>query len=243
MSRTSTSATSKANSASVSKNGIKDHEQDVEFLGDAHVMTGIDTPMHEGAFSLSDEEKIEIIEEHFEKIMHTLGLDTSDESLKGTPHRVAKMYVQEVFSGLNPANMPDARKFSNKYEYGHMVVEKNIRLNSFCEHHFLPFIGKAHVGYISRGKVIGLSKINRLVEYYASRPQVQERLTLQIAEALEKALETPDVAVYIDSKHLCVSTRGIKDDFSSTVTADYRGAFKEPEHQQRFIDYIKTELR
>jgi GTP cyclohydrolase I len=225
--------------ANTHQNGETDHE----LLGDAHVMTGIETPMREDAFQLSDEEKIERIEEHFEKIMQTLGLDTTDESLRGTPRRVAKMYVQEVFSGLNPANMPDARKFSNKYEYGHMVVEKNIRLNSFCEHHFLPFIGKAHVGYISRGKVIGLSKINRMVEYFASRPQVQERLTLQIAEALEKALETPDVAVYIDSKHLCVSTRGIKDDSSSTVTADYRGAFKEPENQQRFIDYIKTELK
>lgn len=243
MSRSSDSVNTQDISSAAAKNGKHSHDLDHDGLGDAHFMTGIETPMREDAFSLSDEEKIQIIEEHFEKIMQTLGLDTSDESLRGTPHRVAKMYVQEVFSGLNPANMPDARKFSNKYEYGHMVVEKNIRLNSFCEHHFLPFIGKAHVGYISRGKVIGLSKINRMVEYYASRPQVQERLTLQIAEALQKALETPDVAVYIDSRHLCVSTRGIKDDSSSTVTAEYRGAFKEAEHQQRFIDYIKTELR
>lgn len=212
-----------------------------EAQGDDHFSEGLQTPMHEDAFLMSNEEKMEQIAHHFEKIMHTLGLDTQNESLRGTPHRVAKMYVEEIFGGLNPMEAPDTRTFANPYDYGHLVVEKNIRLVSFCEHHFLPFIGKAHVAYIAEGEVIGLSKINRLVDYYARRPQVQERLTLQIAKALESALKTKDVAVVIDSKHLCVSTRGIKDESSSTVTADYRGAFKEAATQQRFIDYIRME--
>lgn len=217
---------------------ILEHEE----RGDAHEMSSIETPLRPDAFLLSDEEKIERIEEHFEKIMQILGLDTEDESLQGTPHRVAKMYVKEVFSGLNPNKRPDARNFSNKYQYGDMVVEKNILVTSFCEHHFLPFIGKAHVAYISSGKVIGLSKINRLVDYFSRRPQVQERLTLQIADALQQALDTEDVAVWIDSKHLCVSTRGIKDQHSSTVTAEYRGSFRKMDVQQRFIDYVRTDV-
>ena len=210
-------------------------------IGDNHIGTSVETPLRQDAFELSDDEKINVISEHFKKIMETLGLDLNDESLKGTPDRVAKMFVNEIFCGLKPENKPVARKFSNKYEYGNMVVEKNIQVTSFCEHHFLPFIGKAHVAYISNGSVIGLSKINRLVDYFARRPQVQERLTLQIADELQKAMDTEDVAVYIDSKHLCVSTRGIKDTSSSTVTVEYRGAFKNEETQQRFIDYIKTE--
>lgn len=210
-------------------------------MGDDHISTSVKTPLREDAFDLTDGEKIEEIEKHFAKIMEALGLDLNDESLSGTPHRVAKMYVKEIFKGLNPENRPDARKFGNKYEYGDMVVVKNINVTSFCEHHFLPFIGKAHVAYFSTGKVIGLSKINRVVDYYARRPQVQERLTLQIADELETALESKDVAVFIESKHFCVSTRGIQDRESSTVTTDYRGQFKDELTQQRFIDYIKAQ--
>ena len=173
-------------------------------MGDDHISSSIKTPLRDDAFELSDSEKIEIIQKHFAEIMQTLGLDLEDNSLKGTPYRVAKMYVNEIFSGLNPKNKPAAAKFSNDYKYGDMLVEKNIQVTSFCEHHFLPFIGKAHVAYISTGKVIGLSKINRIVDYYSRRPQVQERLTLQIAEELQNALGTDDVAVFIDSKHLCL---------------------------------------
>jgi GTP cyclohydrolase I len=212
-----------------------------EEVGENHVGTSVETPLRNDAFEKSDEEKIELIQEHFAEIMQTLGLDLTDDSLKGTPYRVAKMYVKEIFQGLNPKNKPVARQFNNNYDYKGMVVEKNIQVTSFCEHHFLPFLGKAHVAYISSGKkVIGLSKINRIVDYYSRRPQVQERLTLQIADELEAALETDDVAVFIDSKHLCVSTRGIKDITSTTITAEYRGAFKEEATQQKFIDYIKT---
>jgi GTP cyclohydrolase IA len=220
---------------------IPDNADVKDDMGDNHVGTSIETPLRDDAFNLSDDEKIQIISRHFKSIMETMGLDLNDESLSGTPDRVAKMFINEIFSGLKPENKPVARKFDNKYDYGDMVVEKNIQVTSFCEHHFLPFIGKAHVAYISNGSVIGLSKINRIVDYYARRPQVQERLTLQIADELQNAMDTEDVAVYIDSKHLCVSTRGIKDTTSSTVTVDYRGAFKEKNVQQRFIDYIKNE--
>jgi len=221
--------------------GINVNHSDAEQRGEDHLPSSIDTPLREDAFDLSDNEKIEIIQEHFTHIMHALGLDLNDESLKGTPYRVAKMYVKEIFQGLNPKNKPDAKKFSNKYEYGDLVVVKNINVTSFCEHHFLPFIGKAHIGYISGGEVIGLSKINRIVEYYCRRPQVQERLTLQIADELENSLNTKNAAVFIESKHLCVATRGIQDRTSSTVTTEYRGQFKEKDTQQRFIDYIKAE--
>jgi len=220
---------------------IRENPENKEDVGDNHIGTSIKTPLRDDAFDLSDNEKIQIISRHFKSIMETLGLDLNDESLNGTPDRVAKMFVKEIFSGLNPDNRPIARKFDNKYDYGDMVVEKNIQVTSFCEHHFLPFIGKAHVAYISNGTVIGLSKINRIVDYYARRPQVQERLTLQIADELQRAMDTEDVAVYIDSKHLCVSTRGIKDTASSTVTVDYRGVFKDKLTQQRFIDYIKND--
>ncbi len=212
-----------------------------EELGDDHIGSSELTPLRDDAFDLTDAEKIERIQEHFAQIMHTLGLDLTDDSLKGTPYRVAKMFVKEIFSGLDPKNKPVARAFENHYEYKDIVMEKNIQVTSFCEHHFLPFIGKAHVAYISTGKVIGLSKINRLVDYYARRPQVQERLTLQIADALSEAMGTEDVAVFIDSKHLCVSTRGIRDVSSSTITSEFRGRFKEKETQQKFIDFIKTE--
>lgn len=217
------------------------NHNDANEMGDDHQSSAIDTPLRKDAFDLTDQEKIEIIQKHFAEIMHTLGLDLNDESLKGTPYRVAKMYVKEIFQGLNPKNQPDAKKFGNKYEYGDMVVVKNINVTSFCEHHFLPFIGKAHVAYYSTGKVIGLSKINRIVDHYARRPQVQERLTLQVANELQKALESEDVAVFIESKHFCVSTRGIQDRESSTVTTEYRGKFKNELTQQRFIDYFKTQ--
>ena len=220
-----------------------DRLTDIEERGDAHIGSSELTPMREDAFDLSDDEKIEVIQEHFAKIMETLGLDLTDDSLRGTPYRVAKMYVKEIFQGLNPKNRPEARTFSNGYDYSDMVIEKNIQVTSFCEHHFLPFIGKAHVAYISKGKVIGLSKINRLVDHYSRRPQVQERLTLQIANALSEAMETDDVAVFIDSKHLCVSTRGIKDPFSSTVTSEFRGAFKDKDVQQKFIEFIKADTQ
>lgn len=216
--------------------------QDAEIIGDDHIGTAVQTPLRDDAFDLSDDEKIEKIQEHFAEIMKTLGLDLTDESLSGTPYRVAKMYVNEIFQGLNPKNRPDAKKFGNKYEYGDLVVVKNINVTSFCEHHFLPFLGKAHVAYKSSGRVIGLSKINRMVDYYSRRPQVQERLTLQIADELQGALETEDVAVFVESKHFCVSTRGIKDRESSTVTTEYRGDFKEEITQQRFIDYIRTNV-
>jgi len=209
-------------------------------IGNDHLSGSVESPIRKDAFVLSDDEKIVIIQEHFKAIMDTLGLDTEDESLSGTPYRVAKMYVNEIFRGLNPENKPVAKKFSNKYEYGDMVVEKNIQVTSFCEHHFLPFIGKAHVAYISSGKVIGLSKINRIVDHFSRRPQVQERLTLQIANELQNSLETEDIAVFIESKHLCVSMRGIQDTASSTVTSEFRGKFQVNEIQRKFIDYIKT---
>ncbi|MEX0719211.1 MAG: GTP cyclohydrolase I FolE [Balneolaceae bacterium] len=212
-----------------------------EEVGEDHIGSSKLTPIRDDAFDKTDDEKIEIIQEHFAEIMRTLGLDLNDDSLKGTPYRVAKMYVKEIFEGLNPKNKPVARQFNNHYDYTDMVVERNIQVTSFCEHHFLPFIGKAHVAYISSGqRVIGLSKINRIVDYYSRRPQVQERLTLQIADELESVLETEDVAVFIDSKHLCVSMRGIEDISSTTITSEFRGAFKEEATQRKFIDYIKT---
>ena len=200
-----------------------------EEIGDDHLFTGLETPMKPDAFKISDEEKKEKISILFEEIMNVMGLDLTDDSLKGTQKRVAKMYIDEIFSGLNPANKPKVALFDNKYQYNQMLVEKNITFYSNCEHHFVPIIGKAHVSYISSGKVIGLSKLNRIVQYYAKRPQVQERLTNQIAEELKGILETDDVAVIIDAKHLCVSSRGVKDDTSSTVTSYFGGKFNTQE--------------
>ena len=207
-------------------------------IGDEHIMTGIETPMVKDAFVKSDTEKKEIIAFHFKKIMETMGLDLTDDSLKGTPERVAKMYIDEIFSGLNPANKPKIALFENKYKYSEMLVEKNISFYSNCEHHFVPIFGKAHVAYISNGKVIGLSKLNRIVQYFSKRPQVQERLTIQIADELKRVLGTEDVAVFIDAKHLCVSSRGIKDDTSSTVTVYYGGAFQNESTRNEFLNYI-----
>lgn len=208
-------------------------------IGENHFMTSLETPMREDAFVLSNQEKKTAIAEHFEQIMNLLGLDLSDDSLKGTPQRVAKMYVEEIFSGLNPENKPSIALFENKYAYNEMLVEKNITLFSNCEHHFVPIIGKAHIGYISSGKVIGLSKLNRVVQYFSKRPQVQERLTNQIARELQDILGTEDVAVIIDAEHLCVSSRGVQDVNSATVTSFYGGVFQQKSNRKEFLEYIK----
>ena len=210
----------------------------VEDIGNDHLYTSLETPMVADAFSKSDTEKKEIIAFHFTEIMKALDLDLTDDSLKGTPERVAKMYIEEIFSGLNPKNKPKMALFENKYQYNQMLVEKNITFYSNCEHHFVPIFGKAHVAYISSGKVIGLSKLNRIVQYYAKRPQVQERLTMQIAEDLKIALETEDVAVIIDAKHLCVSSRGVKDESSATVTTSFNGAFNTPQKINELLQLI-----
>jgi GTP cyclohydrolase I len=210
-----------------------------DLIGEQHIATSVNTPLRDGAFVMSDEEKIELIQEHFKSIMHVMGLNLSDDSLSGTPHRVAKMFIKEIFSGLNPANKPEIKLFENKYRYNEMLIEKNITLYSYCEHHFVPIIGKVHVAYISNGNVIGLSKINRLVQYYGKRPQVQERLTNQIAEALKEALQINDVAIVIDAVHLCVASRGVKDTNSSTVTSHFSGKFKEENTKVEFISLIK----
>lgn len=213
--------------------------QDAEdLIGGYHIGTSSHTALRSDAFDLNDEEKIKIIAGHFRQIMMTLGLDMNDDSLAGTPARVAKMFVKEIFSGLDPKNKPDTRLFENKYRYKQMLVEKNISLHSTCEHHFVPIIGKAHIGYISSGKVIGLSKLNRIVHYYSQRPQVQERLTMQIAGELRSVLQTDDVAVVIEATHLCVSSRGIKDMNSSTVTSEFGGAFSEAATRDEFLRYI-----
>ena len=208
-------------------------------MGEEHISTSVDTPLRADAFEKDDDLKIELIEKHFREIMLILGLDLDDDSLRGTPHRVAKMYVKEIFRGLNPAHKPKISLFENKYQYKQMLVEKNISFYSNCEHHFVPIIGKAHVAYISSGKVIGLSKLNRIVRYFAARPQVQERMTVQIANELKKVLQTDDVAVVIDAKHLCVSSRGIKDETSSTVTSDFSGKFQDAQTRNEFLKYLE----
>ena len=209
-----------------------------DVIGDDHVSTSIDTPLREDAFELSDIEKKKKIQKYFKAIMETLGLDLKDDSLSGTPHRVAKMYVDEIFYGLNPNNKPKVALFENKYKYNEMLVERNITFYSNCEHHFVPIYGKVHVAYISSGKVIGLSKINRIVDYFARRPQVQERLTNQIGNELMEILETEDVAVIVDAKHMCVSSRGIKDNSSATTTSFYSGKFRDDNTKSEFHKYI-----
>lgn len=210
----------------------------IDEIGDEHIGTSFDTPLRADAFEKDDDLKIELIEKHFREIMQILGLDLTDDSLNGTPKRVAKMYVKEIFSGLNPENRPDIRLFENKYKYNEMLVEKDITFYSNCEHHFVPIVGKAHVAYISSGKVIGLSKINRIVQYYARRPQVQERLTVQIANDLKETLGTDDIAVVIDAAHMCVSMRGVEDQSSTTVTSHYSGKFQEEATRREFLSYI-----
>jgi len=207
---------------------------------DEHLSTSVETPLRDDAFNLSDKEKISEIAHHFKCIMETLGLDLDDDSLKGTPMRVAKMYVNEVFSGLDPRNKPKATLFENKFKYNQMVVEKEITFFSHCEHHFVPIYGKAHVAYISKNKVIGLSKMNRIVQYYAKRPQVQERLTMQVGKQLMEYLDTEDVAVVIDANHLCVSSRGVGDVNSKTGTAFFNGKFNDDITKHEFLNYINA---
>ncbi|HKK75790.1 MAG TPA: GTP cyclohydrolase I FolE [Saprospiraceae bacterium] len=211
----------------------------VDEVGDQHHATSIDTPLKPDAFDMSDEDKMKKIEGHFREIMNTIGLDLTDDSLNGTPRRVAKMFIKEIFSGLNPENKPAISLFENKFQYKEMLVEKGIQLHSFCEHHFLPIYGKAHVAYIANGNVIGLSKLNRIVEFFAKRPQVQERLTIQIAEELKKVLDTEDVAVYIEAKHMCVQMRGIEHNDCVTITSEYGGAFQKESVKNEFLQAIR----
>lgn len=212
-------------------------------IGDNHISLSAKNPVRDDAFNSTDDEKIEKIKKDVENILITLGMDLTDDSLKGTPNRVAKMFVKEIFGGLNPAKKPSASTFENGYKYGEMLVEKNITVYSTCEHHLLPIIGRAHVAYISKGRVIGLSKINRIVEFYAKRPQVQERLTMQIVQELQIALKTEDVACIIDAKHLCVNSRGIKDIESSTVTSEFGGQFKNEQTRRELLDYVKLDTK
>ncbi|MCY7357348.1 MAG: GTP cyclohydrolase I FolE [Rudanella sp.] len=232
------------NSLPLNGNGRKQYNNDdltdllTDEMGESHAATSLETPMRADAFAMNDDHKIELIEGHFREIMNILGLDLTDDSLKGSPRRVAKMYVKETFSGLNPANKPSATLFENKFQYNQMLVEKDITVHSYCEHHFVPIIGRAHIAYISSGKVIGLSKLNRIVQFFAKRPQVQERLTMQIANELKEVLDTEDVAVIIDAKHLCVSTRGVNDVNSSTITSAYSGKFEDEATRQELLRYV-----
>jgi len=212
-------------------------------IGENHIATNAENPIRNDAFELTDDRKIELIKKNVEDILNTLGMDLTDDSLKGTPNRVAKMFVKEIFGGLNPVKKPNSSTFKNNYKYGEMLVEKNITLYSTCEHHLLPIIGRAHIGYISNGTVVGLSKMNRIVDYFAKRPQVQERLTMQIVQELQKVLNTDDVACVIDAKHLCVNSRGIRDIESSTVTSEFGGKFKDEKTRREFLDYIKLDTK
>ena len=214
-----------------------------ENIGEDHVLTSINTPLVKGAFDKSDAEKIEIIKGHFEKIMETLGLDLNDDSLAGSPERVAKMYVAEIFSGLNPLNEPKVSLFENSYKYKGMLVEKDIELYSVCEHHFVPIVGKVHVAYFANENVIGLSKINRIVQHFAKRPQVQERLTVQIVEKLKEVLNTENVACVVDAKHLCVNMRGVRDTKSSTITSRYSGLFNQNDNKSEFLKHISLDSK
>lgn len=218
----------------------KELKEIIDNIGDNHVLTSIETPLLPNAFEKPDEEKIENIQHYFTKIMEELGLDLTDESLSGTPYRFAKMYVKELFYGLDPKNKPRLSVFPNKYGYKKMLVEHNINIDSSCEHHFLPITGYAHIGYMPEEKVIGLSKINRLVDYYAHRPQVQERLCLQILKDLQETLETKNVIVVINARHLCVSSRGIKDKESSTTTIEYGGCFDKDSYRNEFFKLLKA---
>ena len=217
------------------------NNQEIDYIGDNHISTSAVTPLRSDAFDVSDADKIDQIQDKVSDILEILGLDLTDDSLSGTPNRVAKMFVNEIFGGLHPKRKPKLSTFKNSYKYGEMLVEKNITVYSTCEHHLLPIVGRAHIAYISTGNVIGLSKMNRIVDYYAKRPQVQERLTMQIVQELQNALGTQDVACIIDAKHLCVNSRGIRDIESSTVTSEYGGLFKDPANKREFLDYIKLD--
>lgn len=222
---------------------IDKSESMMDDIGDNHIMTSHETPIRKDAFALSNEEKIDSIIKDVKNILETLGMDLTDDSLSGTPKRVAKMFVNEIFGGLDPNKKPKASTFNNKYKYGEMLVEKNIVVYSTCEHHLLPIVGRAHIAYISSGNVVGLSKMNRIVDYYAKRPQVQERLTIQIVKELQEILQTEDVACVIDAKHLCVNSRGIRDIESSTVTSEFGGVFKDDKTKREFLDYIKLDTK
>lgn len=219
------------------------NEEFQDEIGNNHIATSANNPVRSDAFVLTDDQKIESIKKDVKNILETLGMDLTDDSMKGTPNRVAKMFVKEIFGGLNPEKKPSPSTFENNYKYGEMLVEKNITLYSTCEHHLLPIIGRAHIAYISNGRVIGLSKMNRIVDYFSKRPQVQERLTMQIVQELQRALNTQDVACVIDAKHLCVNSRGIRDIESSTVTSEFGGKFKEEQSRREFLDYIKLETK
>ena len=220
---------------------MKNNDNFQDEIGNNHIATSAENPVREDAFEMCDDDKINSIKKDVESILITLGMDLNDDSIKGTPNRVAKMFVKEIFGGLNPNKKPKSSTFANNYKYGEMLVEKNITLYSTCEHHLLPIIGRAHVAYISNGTVVGLSKMNRIVDYFAKRPQVQERLTMQIVQELQKVLETDDVACVIDAKHLCVNSRGIRDIESSTITSEFGGKFKEEKTRREFLDYIRLE--
>ena len=221
--------------------GLLTDKEMIQILGDNHQMTSAESPIRPDAFIKTDDQKMQKIEKHFYEIMQELGLDMTDDSLQGTPHRVAKMFIKEIFSGLDPKNKPKVSTFNNEYHYDKMLVEANISFNSTCEHHFLPIFGKAHIGYISSGKVIGLSKLNRIVDYFSRRPQVQERLIMQIFNDLKIALNTENVIVVMEAKHLCVSSRGIKHESSFTSTMQYGGIFNEKENRNDFFNMIKPE--
>jgi GTP cyclohydrolase I len=220
----------------------KSHSINFEEIIEDHILTSVDTPLRSDAFKIDDDLKIELIEKNFKEIMHILGLDLSDESLKDTPQRVAKMYVKEIFNGLNPDNKPQPTLFENKFKFNEMLVEKNITIYSYCEHHFVPIIGKAHIAYFPKNHVIGLSKLNRIAQYYAKRPQVQERLTMQIASELKETLQTDDVAVLIDADHLCVASRGVNDVNSSTITSSYNGKFLNDETRKEFLSHVRSAI-
>lgn len=213
-------------------------ETDIDEIGENHLFTSIETPLHSDAFKIDDDLKIELIEKNFREIMHVLGLDLNDESLRDTPRRVAKMYVKEVFSGLNPDNKPKATAFTNSFKFKEMLVEKDITIFSYCEHHFVPIFGKAHIAYFPNGHVIGLSKLNRIAQYYAKRPQVQERLNIQIANELKETLGTEDVAVIIDANHMCVASRGVNDVNSSTITSSFSGKFLNESTKSEMLKYV-----
>ncbi len=215
--------------------------EDLELIDQDHKNFSIETPLRDNAFEISDDEKISIIQKNVKEILETLGMDMTDDSLKGTPKRVAKAYVKELFAGLDPKNLPTSSTFENKYQYGEMLVEKNITVFSTCEHHLLPIYGKAHVAYFAKDRVVGLSKMNRIVDYYSRRPQVQERLNIQIVKALQEILKTDDVACIIDAKHMCVNSRGIRHIDCSTVTGEFGGKFKDKLTKREFLDYIRTE--
>ena len=217
-------------------------KEQLELIGDNHISTNVETPLRHDAFVKSDQQKIEAIQKYFAKIMEELGLDLTDDSLSGTPYRFAKMYVKELFYGLDPSKKPKISTFNNKYGYKKMLIEQNITIDSACEHHFLPIVGHAHIAYVPNKKVIGLSKINRLVDYYSHRPQVQERLCLQILKDLQQSLETDDIIVVINAKHLCVSSRGIKDKNSFTTTTEYGGVFEDINYRNEFFGSLSSKL-